>query len=375
MLKNKIEKYTINNKDIIIKKTIELIVTYKCNMKCSYCYEKDCNKIQLDNTISNDTILKAISFIYQEINNINLSEDEYIDIQFWGGEPLLNVNTIDIFIQEFSSNKKIGYFKIHTNGSLIIDNIDMLLKWKSITNNRLIIGVSYDYEPLQYVNRQHSNKKIVRNSIKVLDYFGFNYLIKTTMFHKDLENNLFNIYKDYILFRKLLKKENYFLLAIDTTKKTKCNINNVKYEFDKILDYIVKNNISISGFFSWDKNLTNRIKCRSFTNNLVCIDLLSESLYCCQGAVFHPKHDLFKYGSLNDSYEKISNSISIKTSQIKYDETCEKCQTFCRACPIDSVQTSLVDYAKIIQRDNHCDVYALIDEYRVKFRKFVDNLK
>ena len=58
-----------------------LLLTYSCNLKCSYCYEPKKIKHRM-------TFESAQNFI---IEQISLAKDNYdsFEIQFMGGEPLL----------------------------------------------------------------------------------------------------------------------------------------------------------------------------------------------------------------------------------------------------------------------------------------------
>ena len=76
-----------------------IFLTEYCNLKCSYCYQG----IKKENTnISITNIENSLDYIIK--NNIN---NEFIDLNFMGGEPLLKKDMIYKFIELINSKYKI----------------------------------------------------------------------------------------------------------------------------------------------------------------------------------------------------------------------------------------------------------------------------
>lgn len=95
-----------------------IYTTYDCNAKCYYCYEKDVNKVYM----SHEVAKKTISFIKN-----NTPKNSKLTIEWFGGEPLLNIPIIDYIskeIKEYSILNDI-YFRsrVITNGLLINESI------------------------------------------------------------------------------------------------------------------------------------------------------------------------------------------------------------------------------------------------------------
>ena len=84
-------------------------LTDSCNLNCTYCYEN--KKIK---NISFESIKAICDY---EINQ----NSKYVNIVFYGGEPLLQKNLITQTIDYIKSKKSktIFYFGITTNGTLI----------------------------------------------------------------------------------------------------------------------------------------------------------------------------------------------------------------------------------------------------------------
>ena len=103
-------------------KALCMNVSHVCNMRCSYCfagdggYGRDCSLMPLD------VGKRAIDFLLE-----NSGSRKNLDVDFFGGEPLLNMETIKGIVKharerEQSSGKKFR-FTLTTNGLLIDDDV------------------------------------------------------------------------------------------------------------------------------------------------------------------------------------------------------------------------------------------------------------
>ena len=67
-----------------------LMMTNRCNMNCSYCYEREFFKDNLKD-ISEETAKRAIDFLVENHKKGNKARpNEDINICYFGGEPTLN---------------------------------------------------------------------------------------------------------------------------------------------------------------------------------------------------------------------------------------------------------------------------------------------
>ncbi|NOQ24212.1 MAG: radical SAM protein [Bacteroidales bacterium] len=95
---------------------IQWHITNKCNLRCSHCYDSQCNL----NELSHDECLKVIDEIAEFSEVLNTLYKTNIAINFTGGEPLLRDDLFELI--EYANNK--GYYsKILTNGTLLNDDI------------------------------------------------------------------------------------------------------------------------------------------------------------------------------------------------------------------------------------------------------------
>ena len=98
----------------MLRKGFTFLITYDCNFRCPYCFEKD---IQKDGTaFTKEMVDKA----YQAI--LQIAPDERLrsrSITLYGGEPLLkrNKNIISYIIEQ---GKELGFkFSAISNGCLL----------------------------------------------------------------------------------------------------------------------------------------------------------------------------------------------------------------------------------------------------------------
>lgn len=99
-----------------------IFFTNKCNMNCSYCYEKNKKEQSMDR----DTINEVIDFIVQQ-HNIN--QNEKVTIVTHGGEPLLEFENIKYLIEKLNTKVNNIHYIITTNATILTDTmIDYIIK-------------------------------------------------------------------------------------------------------------------------------------------------------------------------------------------------------------------------------------------------------
>jgi uncharacterized protein len=87
------------NPDLKVK-NITFVVTEKCNLNCSYCYEQH----KTGRRMSKSVAKKAIDFLFnkEKINNYyNFKTSPAVIIEFIGGEPLLEIELMDYIVEYF----------------------------------------------------------------------------------------------------------------------------------------------------------------------------------------------------------------------------------------------------------------------------------
>ena len=156
-----------------------------CNLRCVYCYANGGNYRSSRDLMSKETLDRIIDVIYREYDHVDR-------IQYFGGEPLLNIALIDHGCRrmreiEQSRGSDID-FGIVINGTLINDRFVELVK-----EHRIVVTVSYDGDPAindrlrPFPNGTGSSEVILNNIRKLKDATGQPSTIEVTytQYHAD----------------------------------------------------------------------------------------------------------------------------------------------------------------------------------------------
>lgn len=140
------------------RKTIMLLVTYKCNLHCSYCYEPKVNSFRMDAD-------RAKCIIKEQMASLDDGYDS-VEIQFMGGEPLLEfplIKEVSEWLWSTPMEKRLVVLFAPTNGTLISDEMKC---WFAANKERIHLGLSFDGDmEMQDINRSASFSHVD------LDYF------------------------------------------------------------------------------------------------------------------------------------------------------------------------------------------------------------
>lgn len=98
-------------------KILLLNVSNECNLSCKYCYNQHGTYGDSPAVMDKKTALQAIDLIFQHYDQVG-------SIQFFGGEPLLNLPVIEAVCEYVTeklkdSSDKIPYFGLNTNGIIL----------------------------------------------------------------------------------------------------------------------------------------------------------------------------------------------------------------------------------------------------------------
>ena len=126
-------------------KVITFVVTQDCNLRCKYCYMTG---KQSEHKMTFETAKKAIDYFLKEKNH--LFEDDYLILEFIGGEPFLEIDLIDKITDYFKIKiytENCGWFgkyriAISTNG--ILYSSEKVQRFIKKNKKSLSIGISID---------------------------------------------------------------------------------------------------------------------------------------------------------------------------------------------------------------------------------------
>lgn len=135
------------------RKTIMLLVTYGCNLRCAYCYEpKTTQKLV--------TFEQAQGYLHRQIFSL-VKKYEDFEVQFMGGEPLMVFPLIKeisewLWRQPFPLPLKQVFAP--TNGTLLTIGMK---RWLVDNKERFCLGLSFDGTRLmQNINRSESSSMV-----------------------------------------------------------------------------------------------------------------------------------------------------------------------------------------------------------------------
>lgn len=147
-----VKKTTDNNSADILTKSITFVVTERCNLNCTYCYEKH-SFHKNGKRMTKEIAKQAVDFILNDdkLNNYaNSKEHPGVIIDFIGGEPLLEIDLIDYIcdyfkLKSFEMNHPWAtnyMFNITTNGLLF--NSPKVLNFIEKNKSKLSMSITID---------------------------------------------------------------------------------------------------------------------------------------------------------------------------------------------------------------------------------------
>jgi uncharacterized protein len=207
---------------------LSIRVTEDCNLRCRYCYNKDnLLKTGSKNFMPEELAEEAIRYFLSRFKNKN------VIIIFFGGEPLLNFQTIKRAINYAQKIKERSItFKIATNGTIM--NRDIL---KTIIKNNIKLTVSLDFPVSEhnknrpFKNGNHSFEKIKKNLMFLIKKLPSENILIRTVVTKDSPFSLKHIYKNF--YNSGIPTKN-FVAEFDLKDKSN------RYKFDEQKNYFLK---------------------------------------------------------------------------------------------------------------------------------------
>lgn len=204
-----------------------IYMTTDCNFRCSYCYEKYENTYHLNE----NSVIEILDYIFQ------YGDDEAINLNFMGGEPLLKkeliYKAVDYIKCKYPS--RCVKYSITTNGSLLDDNFISFMK-----ENSFDIRLSFDGDKSTHdLNRTLVSgiscyEKIVENIYKI-KRIGLDFTVRMTITQNTIPHMYENIcYLHENGFNNIAMIMDIYLSLTDTLMEQFAN------EINKITDYYIQ---------------------------------------------------------------------------------------------------------------------------------------
>lgn len=137
-----------SNPDLCVK-NITFVVTEKCNLACTYCYEKHKSSAVMSKQVAKD----AIDFLFDKkrVNGYyNETDSPGLILEFIGGEPLLEIDLINDTVEYFKFKSFEMKSPWATNYIISLTTNGILFKSKKVQNflkrnaGRVSIGLTID---------------------------------------------------------------------------------------------------------------------------------------------------------------------------------------------------------------------------------------
>ena len=126
-------------------KVITFVVTQDCNLRCKYCYMTG---KQSEHKMTFETAKKAMDYFFAEKSR--LFDDDYLILEFIGGEPLLEIELIDKIVDYFKIKiyeencAWFGRYRIGISTNGILYSSEKVQRFIEKNINSLSIGISID---------------------------------------------------------------------------------------------------------------------------------------------------------------------------------------------------------------------------------------
>ncbi|MCB0539310.1 MAG: radical SAM protein [Bacteroidetes bacterium] len=185
---------------------VHIEITNMCNLSCTYCYAETLlpNKTYTNSLFTNELYRKTVTKLLVETNN------DFLDIVFHGGEPLLNSpewfeEACSFAIQKAEELGKKVYFTMQSNVTILRHaHVEVFKKYK------VLVGVSLDGDKKTH-NEMRGKFEITAKNIKKLQEAGLFSGVIVVISHHNWD-------RVPILFKQLDKMEiNIFHLNIAST--------------------------------------------------------------------------------------------------------------------------------------------------------------
>lgn len=315
--KQKHNKYVLN---------ITIVPTMACNFDCPYCFETHTSEFMTD-TIKD----KVLEFF---LKNVNLQELKIVNVTWFGGEPLLALDTIESLSTKFIDicNKKNIKFRaaIITNGYLINEKtIEVFERCKINSVQITVDGTKSQHDCRRKLkgNNKVSTYNTIMNNVNLLTSNGIAVSIRVNIDkfnHNELENIAEQFGKE-ILNKELTRIYLGHVFKYEETEKNNCIhcLSKKEYGQDRLKFAEYCRN---KGFENALKIIHPKLKanyCASVTDNSVVIGVNGE-IFKCWNDVGNSNMSI---GNLSKSTSNVEYKNKDKWDQYNVDKfiECTKC--------------------------------------------------
>lgn len=297
--------------------------TMGCNFKCYYCYESRAEKPK---GMSEETINDLISFIEKKIQNGYLS---LLNISWYGGEPLLEIDTIRKISQKLitlcDKNGIHYHADILTNGYFLTKDIATMLKndCKIEAAQIPMDGLAKTYSQRKGVTTD-TFERVVQNIVDASDIMEIHVRMNID---KENETEIYELSRKLLIDYSLKEKIRIYLAAVKNYENV-CNFMSegcfTTEDFfkcrNKFYRYLYE--LGVENSIMKAIPAPRWISCGLSQVNGLIVDP-EGYLYRCAHLIGHKKHII---GHLKT--DQVFNEENMKFLNVNYDEKCIDCKLF-----------------------------------------------
>lgn len=168
-------------------KSLCLVLSQDCNMRCVYCYEKGGSFGKKRSIMDSESLVTYIERWWKYVDEKTVK----IKVSFYGGEPLLNkdglIKAIDLINKKANNeNKKVQYSMI-TNGTILDDDIINIIKKNKISLIISIDGNETSQNRTRILCKEKTSYNIVSKNVKWLLDNKVNIMSRMTLVHDNID--------------------------------------------------------------------------------------------------------------------------------------------------------------------------------------------
>ncbi len=295
--------------------TITVMVTEKCNFRCPYCYQD-----HMPVSLSAEKTQQLLLYL----KNVNKTGKKKINISWFGGEPLLNMDPV-FTIERYLKQEKIeGYSKITTNGYLINEELLDRLKRETRINSFQITldGTQQQHNETRVHIDGTPTYKIICENISMTIKKGFFVVIRLNLTKKNCDMRQF-----FIELENLSLDKSMYAVHVTNANKFEASEDKDNFYFESAEEYAQAygkvQDIFIESNYHFPRNYTKKFGCEFECNNVFLISPKLELFFCssCELDCFFKQGYIDAQGQLilNENYKKRENLSAF------YDEECKRC--------------------------------------------------
>ena len=341
---------------------VEVVIGYKCNFRCKYCYEQYIDGSYTNKKMDKSTIEATCTYIKNLVATI--PSEDILQVSFFGGENFLYLDIIDQFINNLKLCDRVR-FKLITNGSLVAKNFDIVLKWKQLIGNRLSISVSYDY-CFQDEHRCKNTYQKVRDAILMIDQADIRLAVIAVLTGKDVQN-FHLMYNDYLKLRQQIKHRETFLFRFQMDNQSVCQVDyQSSLKSLQAMEKFLEAHPDQRQLIVYKYGGNRYDNCGMGWRVLAGVDY-DGSLYPCQGAIYDDNKSMFRYGNVKDNFQTTIHNHDQLIYKLRWpiESKCRTCNSFCKRCPLHSIKTDYIQFG-LLPPQSICKAHQFLSRYLKK---------